>query len=228
MAKPEIFMSAKEKEIRRIQKEMENKRLQQEQINKMKGFSKNLENTCKEMENSANSIFQEAKAAKREGDEITSKRLIRNAARMKSFGKNLSGFKRRVDCCIIEMKAFSNLAAIPELVKGINGFLSKCPNFAEIKYDMNNFGNMMKGMESALYQLEDAFNFESDDQFDEANVGNSSYDSMVSNYESQMFAELADEIPIGTPIGNSAGADVAVDADADAFARMMMDESSDK
>ena len=228
MKKPKIFMTEKEKEIARLEMEAKNKRLQQEQINKMRSFSNNLDKTCKEMNKAADDIFQKAKEASRQGQNGMAKKLLGSAARMQGFGSNLATFKLRVDCCITEMKAFSNLAAIPTLVKGINGFLDQCPNLAEIKYDMNNFGSMMKGMEDALFQLEDAMNFDTDEQYDDATAGNDSYAAIVSNLEERMIAELANENPSEAPMSgnsNSIGADAAVDADADAFAKMMLEES---
>ena len=221
-------MTEKEKEIARLEMEAKNKRLQQEQINKMRSFSNNLDKTCKEMNKAADDIFQKAKEAHGQGEDGMAKKLLGSAARMQGFGSNLATFKLRVDCCITEMKAFSNLAAIPTLVKGINGFLDQCPNLAEIKYDMNNFGSMMKGMEEALFQLEDAMNFDTDEQYDDVTAGNDSYAKKLSELEQRLAAEVAMENPSEAPMSgnsNSIGAVSAVDADADAFAKMMLEES---
>ena len=218
----------REKKIKELEEEAKNKKLQQDQIKKMRDFSNNLDKTCKEMNKASEDIFQKAKEAAKNGQTAMSKKLCGSAARMKGFGNNLATFKLRVDCCITEMNAFSNLAAIPTLVKGINGFLDQCPNLSEIKYDMNNFADMMKGMEDALFQLEDAISPNTEEEYDDATAGNDSYASIMSNFEQRMIAELANETPAEAPMSGNAnvGASATADADADAFSRMLMDESS--
>lgn len=221
------FMSKEEKEVWLMEQAMKQEEEQKEKIRKMKEFASTLDKTCSSMNKAAEKIFAKAKEATKKGNKKLSTKLLKSTKRMQHLGENLESFKLRVECCIEEMKAYESLAAIPNLVKNIDGFLSNCPNFAQIKYDMKNFGKMMSGMERSLSQLEKAMDIDNDDAYESFESEDDALN--IKDLEKRLTQELADEINIGTPVGNSAKAteDASIDSDADAFARMMIDETSD-
>lgn len=219
-------MSERDKAIDDLNRKRALERQKDEQINKMTAFSNNLDKVSKQMEKASNDIFQQAKETARRGQNAMAKNLLQGAARMKNSSENLALFKIRVDCCITQMKAYSQLSALPELVKGIDGFLQQC-NLGAITLDMNNFTAMMNGMDNALNELQGAMKFDTNDQFASDTVSDESLSAIMSNFEQRMIAELANETPTENPMSGNAtvGVGASVDADADTFAKMLMDES---